>query len=301
MKKYGLSTIVCVVFALIFTACDKEGVYNPKQKISKIYAQYYYDLEEITPPKELAETWIWDKNLLVKIVYEAEDQSYDIFEYDGKQISKIKNYYDGEQEGYLTFTYEKSTLKKIEYFYESTLCLSAEITHDGKKISKVKMTEYYDDIEEEVGEEEYAVKNLTHKDKAFNLIHLFIPGQKKHFLYKNLHKSETYNYTITYVYDGDNIISEKWIYEDATDFTTYTYDDKLSPYYNFINYAESLATSKNNILTMKQQFSYEGESDEFTGTFTYEYDGKWPVKSTGEYKSEGEHVFTDVYYYEYLK
>ncbi len=42
--------------------------------------------------------------------------------------------------------------------------------------------------------------------------------------------------------------------------------------------------SKNNILTMKQQFSYDGESDEFTGTFTYEYDGKWPVKSTGNIK-----------------
>jgi hypothetical protein len=35
---------------------------------------------------------------------------------------------------------------------------------------------------------------------------------------------------------------------------------------------------------MKQQFSYDGESDEFTGTFTYEYDGKWPVKSTGNIK-----------------
>ncbi len=73
-------------------------------------------------------------------------------------------------------------------------------------------------------------------------------------MHKNLHKSETYSYTIDYVYNGDNITSEKWIYEDATDFTTYTYDDKLSPYYNLINYAESPATSKNNILTMKQQF-----------------------------------------------
>lgn len=299
MKKYGFLTTVCVIFALIFTACDKEGVYNPKQKISKIYAQYYYGLEKITPPKELAETWTWDKNLLVKIAYRTDGQSYDVFEYDGKQISKIKNYYDGELEGYLTFTYEKSKLKKAEYFYESTLSLLAEITHDGDKITKVKVTEYYDDIEEE--EEEYFAKNFTYKDKAFRLMHFFIPGQKKHLLHKNLHKSETYSYTIDYVYNGDNITSEKWIYEDATDFTTYTYDDKLSPYYNLINYAESLATSKNNILTMKQQLSYDGESDEFTGTFTYEYDGKWPVKSTGEYKSNGEYEFTDVYYYEYVK
>jgi hypothetical protein len=62
MKKYGFLTTVCVGLALIFTACDKEGVYNPKQKISKIYAQSYYGLEKIKPPKELAETWTWDKN-----------------------------------------------------------------------------------------------------------------------------------------------------------------------------------------------------------------------------------------------
>jgi hypothetical protein len=44
-------------------------------------------------------------------------------------------------------------------------------------------------------------------------MHFFIPGQKKHLLHKNLHKSETYSYTIDYVYNGDNITSEKWIYK----------------------------------------------------------------------------------------
>lgn len=46
MKKYVLLTTVFMAFALIFTACNKEGVYNPKQKISKIYTQNYYHLEK---------------------------------------------------------------------------------------------------------------------------------------------------------------------------------------------------------------------------------------------------------------
>lgn len=297
MKKSAFLTIVIIAFAIIFSSCYKEGVYNPKQKISKIYEQSYFGLEKILSPKELSESWTWDGNLLVKIEYGPDGEWYQILEYDGKQISKITNYYNEAIEGYMTYTYEKSILQKIEYFEGSTRTLLAEISHDGKKISKIDITEYYDYIEEE----NYINKNKTQKENTLKLMHLFISQRNLHAIQKNRHKIMSTNYTINYTYDGDNVIKEEYRYDDGSIETiSYTYDDKFSPYYNYMN-SECPVNGKNNILTMLQQVYYGGFQDSFSGTFTYEYDGKWPIKDIGEYMSNGSPEFTYIYYYEYLK
>jgi len=40
MKKYFVLSTVIMVFAIFLNACDKEGIYNPKEKIKAFYLQY---------------------------------------------------------------------------------------------------------------------------------------------------------------------------------------------------------------------------------------------------------------------
>lgn len=291
MKKLSIFMSVIMIFAIIFTACNKEGVYNPKQKISKIYTQYSEEGELST--KELDETWTWDGNLLAKIAYGDDGNEYEIFEYDGKQISKITNYYDGEKTGYLSFTYDKSMLQQIDCYDGSTLSTTAVITHDKKTISKVVITD-------KNTYEETEIKSLNQRGNIFRLMSLFFPGRSINLIAKNLHKSNDFVYTIDYTYDGNNIILEKYTDEYSVATVTFTYDNKLSPYYQFIGDPEAIASSENNMLTVEQKVTEEGETFTFSGAFTYEYDGKWPTKAIATYDDFG-YSFSDITYYEYVK
>lgn len=74
---------------------------------------------------------------------------------------------------------------------------------------------------------------------------------------------------------------------------TYTYDKKTNPFYNslFHFYMSDCPQSKNNVLSYTQSSS---KGDYETGSYTYEYDGKFPTKAT-------QYIETEYYinYFEY--
>ena len=69
--------LLSMVLSLFFLGCHKDGVYNPKEKIKRIYTQ------EQGKTKELKQEWTWEKELLTKVEYFKNNYSngYNLFSY----------------------------------------------------------------------------------------------------------------------------------------------------------------------------------------------------------------------------
>lgn len=59
------AVVVVISSFLLMTSCYKEGVYQPKKKISKIYEEFPEDSGD----KRLIQTWEWDGDLLKSISF----------------------------------------------------------------------------------------------------------------------------------------------------------------------------------------------------------------------------------------
>ncbi len=62
MRKFVLLWAMLLPVAVSLTSCHKDGVYNPKEKISRIYYAYSSPDPFFNSDKELKEIWDWDGN-----------------------------------------------------------------------------------------------------------------------------------------------------------------------------------------------------------------------------------------------
>ena len=318
MKKTALFAAAAAL--LIFGACQKDGKYNPKEKISIVSEEYcsvssYFSGEEwvtdssITP-KHVSEQWTWDGKKLSQIAYigyDYDDQGNMVpdgqdlvkFNYDGSQMTEITTSY-GER---MTFTYDGKKLQKAElYDGTATPYMTYEFEHDGKKISSMTVTMagvYYDKKGARVGRLEHLllgniIPQTKSTDKFVCQMHA-----------KAAKSTESVKMDLTW--DGDNVskITAVTPYGNAT--MTLTYDDKNNPFKNFGPmfgfYGETETgvefCNKNNITKMVIS-DFEGGSDE--ENYTYTYDGQWPVSCTNMYSYEDEYsrgTNSRTVYYEY--
>ncbi|NLJ83243.1 MAG: hypothetical protein GX330_08985, partial [Bacteroidales bacterium] len=143
MRKYVISVLTLALFAAFVTSCNKEGVYKPSKKISKIY-------EEEDGEKVLSQTWTWDGNKLQMISYGKDGDEYEVFEYNKGQIAKTIEYRAGAERGYTEFTYNKSLLEKIEVYYRGKKEQTVIVEHDKKKISRLIITDHSENYDEGV-------------------------------------------------------------------------------------------------------------------------------------------------------
>ena len=106
--------------AVSLTSCHKDGVYNPKEKISRIYYQGSGQSAE----KQLSELWNWDGKKLSTITYyynTGEIEGTEKFSYDGKRLSRIDYISDFGDGSYLLFTYDGRKLDKVEVYARGNL------------------------------------------------------------------------------------------------------------------------------------------------------------------------------------
>lgn len=318
MKKTALFAAAAAL--LLFGACQKDGKYNPKEKISNVSEEYcsvssYFSGEEwvtdssITP-KHVSEQWTWDGKKLSQIAYigyDYDDQGNMVpdgqdlvkFNYDGSQMTEVTTSY-GER---MTFTYDGKKLQKAElYDGAATPYMTYEFEHDGKKISSMTVTmdeEYYAKKGTRVGRLEHLllgniIPQTKSTDKFVSQMHA-----------KAAKSTESVKMDLTW--DGDNVgkITAVTPYGNAT--MTLTYDDKNNPFKNFGPmfgfYGETETgvefCNKNNITKMVIS-DIEGGSDE--ENYTYTYDGQWPVSCTNMYSYEDEYsrgTNSRTVYYEY--
>ncbi|MBP5728020.1 MAG: hypothetical protein J6Y48_13195, partial [Clostridia bacterium] len=158
MKRTALLLAILLPVAASFTSCKKDGVYNPKQKISRIYRQGSGQNTE----KQLVELWNWDGKKLSSITYydrSGEMEGTEKFSYDGKRLSRIDYISDFGDGSYLLFTYDGRKLDKVEVYALGNLVGTLKYTYDGNKISKMDGTDMY--IEEDY--DDYAVQTRVKK------------------------------------------------------------------------------------------------------------------------------------------
>ena len=244
MKKTALFAAAAAL--LIFGACQKDGKYNPKEKISIVSEEYcsvssYFSGEEwvtdssITP-KHVSEQWTWDGKKLSQIAYigyDYDDQGNMVpdgqdlvkFNYDGSQMTEITTSY-GER---MTFTYDGKKLQKAElYDGTATPYMTYEFEHDGKKISSMTVTMagvYYDKKGAKVSRLEHLllgniIPQTKSTDKFVCQLHA-----------KAAKAGQSIRMDLTW--DGDNVskITAGTPHGNAT--ATFTYDDKNNPFKNF--------------------------------------------------------------------
>jgi hypothetical protein len=261
--------IVKIVFALIllnlcalFYSCN-EDVYNPKEKIKKIYS-------EMLPyhSKALAEEWIWEKNKLMSIRYYSGGRIYntEYYTYDKKKLVKVE-----DEDGYYQISYDGTKYKKVEYYRRGgKLYATWEFSYISDKISTIIYTELF---------------GIEFKTGFFATL---IPKEINELAKKSTEKSsEPYISTFKYAYKGDNVSLITMEQEDSGEIFTITtsynsYDNMLNPHYKRIEMASdqivtSFVTSKNNPLEIRRVRSEDYERETLT-RYSYKYEKKFPVE-----------------------
>jgi hypothetical protein len=289
MKKH---TIVLAVIAMMFafSACQKDGVYNPKQKISEVYDEYsrstvYQDYPEYnstySQPKSLSETWTWDKNLLMKITYPSSyGDNYVDFKYEGKRLSKATTN-DGT---IITYAYDGSKIDKIN-IEDDDFTGTYAYTYKGNKVSRIDITLNYTD--------DWGEYDKIHQ-LALPAVVCDMLAQTENEMKQKGTKATTRTVTVDFEWSGNNASKIKLIQknEGQTWFTatsTCTYDNKLNPYYNApmsFSYMDisTDAFSKNNLtkVVTTSKYTWSGEETTNETNYTYYYDGKFPAKQIRE-------------------
>ena len=306
MKKLTL-LIAVLALGLFFVSCNKEGQFNPKNKIDRIYHSGTYKHEvnvlgewEISEtedqPKYVSEIWNWEGKVLKSISYynsEGRLDNTENFEYDGKRLVAISR--EGESDRWV-LNYEKGKLSSMEFFEGSNKMISYEITHDKGKISEMKLNFF-------------SSKKAAMAMFPMNALRFFIPAASTENMMMAMAKitekhttKDVYTINIKIEWDGKNISKEIFSIGTDTDTYEFTYDQKLNPYYGLFDIGENsseVVMSKNNVTQYVHRDSDNGYSEQ---KYTYTYDGNFPSTKYETYSYGADidrYTYTNTYYYEY--
>lgn len=280
-------------------SCEKDGIYNPKEKISKMYSDY--TKSDNTVEKQLREDWHWDGNKLESIDYyrpvvagdnRGDNEFYYTaeFKYKGKRLQEIK-------QGNYTFNYyyDGKHLSKVEVFHESELSEERVFSYDGNQLIKSITTGSL--ITRPGPPDSDKIDNNLHKSILDLTIgaHVTFPLYNKKIQEKILtlqNKENTLPYIIIchYDYNGDQLVkiyAEFFLDNNPSSKEEYTfrYDNKKNPFQYDLSAAyfplNSTWIEENNIThTHRIATTYDYESGEMIDTsisssiYTYEYNEK---------------------------
>lgn len=290
MRKYVILLLTLALFAAFVTSCNKEGVYNPSKKISKIY-------EEVDGEKVLSQTWTWDGNKLQMISHGKDGDEYEVFEYNKGQVSKIIEYRAGAERGYTEFTYNKSLLEKMEVYSKGEKTQTVIVEHEKKKISKLIITDYSENYDE-------GVHKSTDRYKQLKQAMRFVAPIDFNYLPEKTHKSNEDVAIVEFTYEGNNVVAQKTTMDNYSILMTYTYDTYKNPFKDALFGSEEMVLSENNVLSSLFSYTVMDEEMNVKNDFSYVYDKKYPTKV--EHKMSVDvygQKFTETFYtyYEYLK
>ena len=285
MKKVTLLLMVSMLL-VTFSSCKKEGVYNPKEKISRIYKDY-------GDGKVLKEVWNWDKKTLERIDhYSGGSVSWsEEFTYNKKgQIERVDCYEDGETTEY---TYDGRKLSKITYYYNGSIEEEYSFKHDGNKISEIEIMYFYRGKRES--------RLMT---EGYNPIKMLLPEESYKAVRKTLNDNATRGdvTTVKLEWEKNNISKIEARSGSEEVVWNCTYDDKLNPFKNFWslypddNLETNMALSKNNVTEIRYTEREDGETYSDIEKYTYSYDGKFPTVKRYTYSYEEYDYYEDKYY-----
>lgn len=260
--KFPVVTLLVVALTLVFASCTKDGIYKPKKKISKIYVTTVTEQESI---KTLSETWTWDGNLLSKIDYGDDDIA--TFSYDKKQLTDISN---GDTRIELTYDSKGKFVENFKVYYDNTLSATYTFQRGDHNLISGYTIEMNDDA--------YTANAVRLIENVFR----FIAPEVAHSEAAEYAKAATCNlkgendYSVTFTYDGKNIIEKAVKYDDVTTTYTYTYNEYLNPFYGLLLDVDN-SISKNAVATCVMS---RPSLPDYNYSYTYKADGKVPTQMT---------------------
>lgn len=289
----NLTKIIVFVFisAFLFSSCHKEGQYLPKKKITRLEHSTTYSnaLGELTTLNDI-EDWTWNGKLLSKITYRNGN---------------------GDALATASFIYDKSKrVSQLHYESASGLTQDYLFLYDGKNLTQIDMIG--NDDEESVYTFTRVDGNVveitlntdeskTFDEMVFNPLRFVLPLEVVDVITTSATKGGTSVYKLTW--DGKNVISCEILSNGVlAETNTWKYDENVNPFKGLFG-TESLygfddLYSANNVV--EETFTVPLLNTTVTKNFTYEYDGKWPVKqmwiTKGLTGSESHHLRT--FYYE---
>ena len=290
--------IVAAMAALLLTSCqkDKEGVFNPKHKIARIYT------EDTNGDKELSETYFWNKDVLERIEYAESDEVLK-FEYNkNNQIIKVNALSSNELVYFADVTYKNGQYDNVSIHVrgETEFVLTFSFTYSKKKIKTMKLKVPLEDIFGNLGEKSYPLFN--------RIMSLFMPATLPlDMVIKSMDSKQdpTWDLEVTYTFDwnGDNVAKMN---AGNISISFSGYDKKLNPFQGFTvsQSFNPINLSKNN--PAKLTYNISGEISSIN--YAYTYDGDVPVKVVATILGDlinilpGSGAFSNgVRYYEYNK
>ena len=292
MNKLRLAAMLLGLLVLTsLSSCTKEGVYNPKMKIQRVYCSSTYT------EKYLNQSWNWDGKLLKSIDHYwtggtlswTED-----FTYDGKRLVRVDDYISSE---YVTYAYDGKLLKSADYYYKGSLESSTAYTYDDGKLTKMDVTEYGAKKSKTESHLQNAI--LPFQSEVVKVVSKFMAeasAKKK--------KKDVYTFTLQFTWDGDNVSKLTATQEGYWATAALQYDSKNSPlkgFHSLYSDTEELEGmfnwSKNNVTKMIVTGS-DGENEVIDYTYQYN-DNDYPIMVIERYADEYEdYQFTTNYEYE---
>ncbi len=302
MKKNHTKTfallIAVAVLMTIGASCEKgNGVYSPKNKISKVYREAsYQDLDDPSvasvQDKYLYENWTWSDGLVQQIDhYDGSNSVWtEVFTYD--EHNRVVKIEDAVWYELLTFEYEDGRISKSKLSYDGELSEEWSFSYENGKLTGIDVKCYYYD-------DEY--KRKCHLSP---LSSLGFDGIVNAAMTDAVSKCKSASKGTETVYikfqldwNKDNITMVAATTDGSTTTVNFEYDQYKNPKRGFNNIGNEWWTynSANNILKMTQTYSVETQVTEYA----YEYEKKYPVTvhwTTDEYGYKCQ--YTDYYEYE---
>ena len=272
MKKiFSILLIACV--AMLFSACQKEGVYNPSKKISKVY------FTDANGNKSLSQVWSWNKNNTLEKIenYSSNGTLANTlnFTYEKKRLTRMNNY---TANAYIEYKYDKNGLKEANLYAGGTMLDTYTFTYEKGKLTKITDT--------------YIHSKAVDNDLQMSPLQFILPEEmytateeaRKQFEPDNSKATTVFTYELTW--DNNNIT--KLVRTMSGSSANFTLEAKYDKYNNpfkgaFLNfYFEDNVTDGNfckNNATRLETTSVTDGGNVTTNVYTYEYsyDGKWPV------------------------
>ncbi|MCQ2270672.1 MAG: hypothetical protein MJZ52_05540 [Bacteroidales bacterium] len=290
-KTLTILAIACVAF--VFTGCQKDGVYNPSKKISKIY------YTSTSGNKSLDQIWTWNGKLLDRIdfYYDGTVEETYRFNYDKNRLTRMDRYAYGNVHS-IEYKYDGSHLSEANVFYSGSLNYTYKFSYKSGKLESMTCTSTSKGVKEETkihplyfvfGPEISQCIEKSEKALAKKYNGKSIDVETYKFTWKN---GEVSQCVISYQGDGYSEITYK-----------YTYDKKKNPFSGaLINlYPEGNmvdgSLSKHNI-TKIDLTSMEGESEVIK--FDYSYKDNYPISKRETSIYNGEVDTGGLYEYEYM-
>ncbi len=305
MKNLCKLFAMAMVLLCVAASCEKDGVYNPKQKIDRVRYSYhetdYFDSGNESG-NYVQQVWNWNGNTLNSISFYDEDGDLDYTEnytYDSKKrLSEIT--WGGS--GRYKLVYAGKRLSYIEYFYNSTMRQRLEFIYDGKNVSEIIKTNY--------SSSDYKENKVLLSPAIFRIILPNLDVQSADRLLARINaesankgtttsptKFETTTSSIKFEWDGKNI--SRITFNDGAYryYVTYSYDNMKNPFKGLFDLDEFDFTgicSANNIV--KETYIEDDYMEEYE--YTYTYDGKVPSTKTYSHR-DSDYAYSYTYSYEY--